>query len=116
MVLYVKQNPYTVSLDVHGLFYYSLSSRTNRESSTQVYTALNEGQERQDEGQFHIHLSETKKNTLGSVTNNYTSYIHRCLLPSIEYFQAPRLFQHNFIKSAVRVYTMLTLCSSSYGK
>lgn len=58
---YVKQNPYTVSLVVHDLFYYSPSSRTRKESSTQVCTVLNEGQERQDEGQFHINLSETKK-------------------------------------------------------
>lgn len=57
---YVKQNPYTVSLVVHDLFYYSPSSRTRKESPTYVYTALNEGRERQGEGQYHIHLSETK--------------------------------------------------------
>lgn len=31
---YVKQNPYTVSLVVHDLFYYSPSSRTRKESPT----------------------------------------------------------------------------------
>lgn len=33
---YVKQNPYTESLVVHDLFYYSPSYRTRRESPTQV--------------------------------------------------------------------------------